>query len=85
VAHAHFGSLRKVHLAEEQPDLPLQVTAGMNQAQSAALLIWLRFVEVGRLRIGAFQPVQEHGPRSCDCDIGDASRSAGCDPVEEIA
>jgi len=28
----------------------------MNQAQSAVFLIWLRFVEVGRLRIGAFEP-----------------------------
>ena len=44
--------------------------------------LWL--VEVGRLRIGAFEPVLEHGPRLCDGQIGDVGRSMGRDPVQEI-
>jgi len=59
---------------------------GCPNAYDREALCWnrLRFVEVGRLRIGAFEPVSEHGPRSSDCEIGDVGRNEGRDPVREI-
>jgi hypothetical protein len=45
------------------------------------MLVLLRFVEVGWLRIGAFEPDPEHGPRPCGCDTGDVGWNVGRDPV----
>jgi hypothetical protein len=48
-----FLAGQALHAHWEQPDLRLQVTPGMNGDRGALCWIRLRFVEVGRLRIGA--------------------------------
>jgi hypothetical protein len=50
---AGFLEQNQLNAHREQPDLRLQVTPGMNGDGGALCWIRLRFVEVGRLRIGA--------------------------------